>query len=227
MRRPPVREEGPPVNERVLRFRDVRVIGAEGEQLGILQSRQALQLAREQGLDLVMVAPNAQPPVCKIIDHGKYKYQQEKLNKENRKVKQDVKGIKLRPGTAEHDLRVLVRNATKFLEEGHKVKVTCQFRAREVTHPEFGYQKMTKIAEELAAISTVEKAPSLDGKLMTMILLPKAGPKKKDAKDQDQQDGSKKVQGDRERQDHAQEVEQQSHVLPQERESETQTGTGT
>ncbi|MBV6459587.1 MAG: Translation initiation factor IF-3 [Fimbriimonadaceae bacterium] len=175
-----------------------------------------------------MVAPTAQPPVCKIIDHGKYKYQQEKLNKENKKVKQDVKGIKLRPGTAEHDLKVLMRNAMKFLEEGHKVKVTCQFRAREVTHPEFGYQKMNKLAEELSPYSIVEKAPSLEGKLMTMILLPKAGsPKKKDAKDQDQQNGSEKVQGHGKREDHAPEVEQQSHVLPQEREPEASTGTGT
>lgn len=206
-----------------MRFRDVRVIGPEGEQLGILQSRQALNMARELGLDLVMVSPTAQPPVCKIIDHGKYKYLTEKQAKENKKVKQDVKGIKMRPGTAANDLATLMRNAQKFLEEGHKVKVTCQFRAREVTHPEIGLQKMQKFAADLADVAVVERPPALDGRLMIMILLPKPAAKqpKKNAKDQDQQDGGQAVQDNGVGKDHPQEELQQPHVLPQEREPET------
>ncbi|HRI44542.1 MAG TPA: translation initiation factor IF-3 [Fimbriimonadaceae bacterium] len=195
-RRPPQRDEGPPVNERCLRFRDVRVIGADGDQVGIIQSRQALTMARELGLDLVMVSPQAQPPVCKIIDYGKFKYLTEKQEKEKKRTKQEVKGIKMRPGTAANDLNTLARNARKFLDEGHKVKVTCQFRAREVTHPEIGVRKMEAFAAQLADVSTIERPPSLDGRLMIMILLPKpsTGGKKKDAKDQNEQDGGQTVQ---------------------------------
>lgn len=181
----------------MLRFREIRVIGAEGEQLGIMQSRQALAQAKEQGLDLLMVAPNAQPPVCRIVDYGKYKYETEKREKENKRKQQDVKGIKLRPGTAENDLNTLLRNARKFLDEGDKVRVVCQFRAREITHPEIGLKQMAKIAERLADIATVEKAASLDGRQMVMVLIPKPKKttegKKKDAEDQDPQDGSEAV----------------------------------
>lgn len=172
------------------------MIGADGDQIGIIQSRQALSMARELGLDLVMVSPQAQPPVCKIIDYGKFKYLTEKQEKEKKRTKQDVKGIKMRPGTAENDLNTLARNARKFLEEGHKVKVTCQFRAREVTHPEIGARKMEAFAAKLADVSTIERAPSLDGRLMIMILLPKpsTGGKKKDAKDPNEQDSGQTVQ---------------------------------
>ncbi len=179
----------------MLRFRDIRVIGAEGDALGIMQSRQALTMAREAGLDLVMVAPNAQPPVCKIIDYGKYKYETEKRDKENKKKPQEVKGIMLRPGTGLNDLNTLVRRAKEFLGDGDKVRVVCRFRAREVTHPEIGLKQMQKIAEMLAEISTVEKAASLDGKQMVMVLLPKPGAqgKKKNAEDQNKQDGGEEV----------------------------------
>lgn len=198
------------------------MIGADGSQVGIIQSRQALQMAREAGLDLVMVSPQAQPPVCKILDYGKFKYLTEKQEKEKKRTKQEVKGIKMRPGTAENDLNTLSRNARRFLEEGHKVKVTCQFRAREVTHPEIGVRKMTAFAGKLADISVVERPPSLDGKLMIMILMPKpAAVKKKDAKDQDEQNSSEAIQDHGERQDHPEEVVQQPHVLPQEPEPET------
>ncbi len=193
--------------------------------MGILQSRQALTLAREQGLDLVMVSPQAQPPVCKIIDFGKYKYTNEKLQKESKKKQQEVKGIKMRPGTAEHDLLHLVKNASKFLDEGHKVKVTCQFRAREITHPEIGLRKMEWFAQQLAGVSVVERPPSLDGKLMIMILNPKpATGKSKNAKDQDQQNGSKTVQNHRDGEDNPPPVAQQPHVLPQGGEPEAPTG---
>jgi translation initiation factor IF-3 len=179
-------------------------------------------MAREAGLDLVMVSPQAQPPVCKILDYGKFKYLTEKQEKEKKRTKQEVKGIKMRPGTAENDLNTLVRNARKFLEEGHKVKVTCQFRAREVTHPEIGVRKMEAFAKKLDDISLIERPPGLDGKLMIMILLPKPGAvgKKKDAKDQDEQDSSETLQSHGIGEDHETEVVQQPHVLPQERSAE-------
>lgn len=180
-------------------------------------------MAREAGLDLVMVSPQAQPPVCKIIDYGKFKYLTEKQEKEKgKRTKQEVKGIKMRPGTAENDLATLARNARKFIEEGHKVKVTCQFRAREVTHPEIGMRKMEAFAKKLDDICTVERPPSLDGKLMIMILQPRPGVigKKQNAKDQDEQDSGQEIQGHGIGEDHAPEVEQQPHVLPQERSPE-------
>lgn len=188
----------------MLRFRDVRVIGPDGSQAGILQSRQALAMAREHGLDLVMVAPQAVPPVCKIIDYGRYKYETEKREKESKRKTQEVKGIKMRPGTADNDLNTLLKNASRFLLEGHKVKVTCQFRAREVTHPEIGLRKMQAFAEKLGDVGIIERPPSLDGKLMVMILLPKpASGGKKHAKDQNEQDGGQAVQDQRDGQDPA------------------------
>src|SRR6185312_967213 len=151
-----------------------------------MQSRQALNQARDEGLDLVMVSPTAQPPVCKIIDYGKFKYLEGKQGKDKKSKQQEVKGIKISPRIAEHDLAFLVRNAQRFLEEGHKVKVTCMFKAREITHPELGKKKLEIFAEQVAEIANVERTPTLDGRLMIMVLAPKpqAGPKKKDAKDQ-------------------------------------------
>jgi len=181
------------------------VIGSDGTQIGILQSRQALDMAREEGLDLVMVSPQAVPPVCRIIDHGRFKYDQEKLNKENKKKKQqEMKTVKMRPGTAPHDLNILVRNATKFLAEGNKVKVSCQFRAREITHPEIGLKKMQAVAEQLAEVGIVERAPALDGKFMIMILIPKPVKEgKKNAKAQDAQDSGEAIQDNGLGEDHA------------------------
>lgn len=160
-------------NERVLRFRDIRVVGSDGSQLGIMQSRQALDIARQQGLDLVLVAPNAQPPVAKIIDYGHYKYELRKKEKEGKRKTQDVKGIKISPRIAEHDIQFNVKKARRFLEDGDKVRFVCQFRAREVTHPEIGRGKLDRIAAELEDISSVERPPTLDGKLMAMVLMPK------------------------------------------------------
>jgi translation initiation factor IF-3 len=180
----------------VLRFRDVRVIGPEGEQIGILQSRQALNMAKEQGLDLVMVSPSANPPVCKIIDYGRHKYLTEKQQKENKRKQQDVKGIKISPRIAEHDIQFQLKKAISFLEEGHKVKITCQFKAREVTHPELGRQKLDKMAEQVKDIAVVERTPTLEGRLMIMVLVPKPEikQKKKDAKAEDKQNGGEAVQ---------------------------------
>jgi translation initiation factor IF-3 len=178
----------------VLRFRDVRVIGADGSQVGILQSRQALNMAREQGLDLVMVSPTAQPPVCKIIDYGRHKYETEKQAKDTKRKSQDVKGIKISPRIAEHDMGFLIRNASRFLEEGHKVKVTCQFKAREVTHPELGRNKLDFFAQQVAHLAGVERQPTLDGRLMIMVLVPKPNiGQKKNAKAEDKQDGGEAV----------------------------------
>jgi len=172
----------------------VRVIDAEGNQLGILQSRQALNTAKEQGLDLVMVSPTAQPPVCKIIDFGKYKYSMEKQQKEGKRKQQDVKGIKISPRIAEHDIAFLEKNAIRFLEEGHKVKITCMFRAREVTHPEIGRKKLERMAADMADIAVIERPPTMDGRLMIMVLNPKpATGKQKNAKAENKQDGSEAV----------------------------------
>ena len=183
------------INERVAyKFRDVRLIAADGAQVGIVQSRQALTMAREQGLDLVMVSPNAQPPVCRIVDYGKHKYETKKREQENKRKQQELKGIKISPNIAEHDLQFLVKNAIRFMEEGDKVKVTCQFRARQVTHPEIGRQKMDKFAELISAIGVVERPPMMEGKLMTMILNPKPNTGKKNAKAENKQDGGEAVQ---------------------------------
>jgi len=206
----------------VLRFRDIRVIGADGEQLGILQSRQALTMAKEQGLDLVMVAPTAQPPVCRIIDYGKFKYTQGKQTKENKRKTQEVKGIKISPRIAEHDIQTALKKAITFLGEGHKVKITCQFRAREVTHPELGRKKLDAMAEQVKEIAVVERTPSMEGRLMIMILSPKPSHgAKKHGKTENQQDGGEALQDLGIGQDHPTTAEQQPHVPPQEREPET------
>jgi len=205
-----------------LKYRDIRLIGSDGSQLGIIQSRQALQMARDEGLDLVMVSPNAQPPVCKIIDYGKHKYLEGKLGKDKKSKQQDVKGIKISPRIAEHDLTFLVKNAIRFLEEGHKVKVTCMFKAREITHPELGRKKLDTFADMVKDVALVERAPSLDGRMMIMVLNPKPNTgSKKNAKAEDKQDGGEKVQDLRIGEDSAPQVAQQSPVPAQESESQT------
>lgn len=137
--------------------------------------REALDLARSKGLDLIEVAPQAQPPVCRVMDYGKYKYELGKKERDqHRKQKQqELKELKLSPRTADHDLQVRVRRAIEFLEHGDRVKVTMFFKAREVTHPEIGKRLMDKMVEELAEHATVVKPVSLEGKLMTLILSPK------------------------------------------------------
>lgn len=182
-----------------------------------MQSRQALTLAREEGLDLVMVSPTAQPPVCKIIDYGKHKYLEGKLGNNKKSKQQELKGIKISPRIAEHDMAFLVKNAIRFLEEGSKVKVTCQFRNREITHPELGKKKLEYFADACAEFGAIERAPSLDGRLMIMILMPKPGMgKKKDAKDTNKQDGGKAVQNLGDGKNNPPEVAQQPPVPAQE-----------
>ena len=161
-------------------------------------------MAKEQGLDLVMVAPAATPPVARIIDYGRFKYITEKQQRENKRKTQDVKGIKISPRIAEHDLTFLKDRAIEFLKEGHKVKVTCQFRSREVTHPELGRQRLDKMVEMLKDYAVVERTPMMEGRLMIMILNPKpqTGSKKQHAKAENQQNGGEAVQDHRDRKDH-------------------------
>lgn len=143
--------------------------------LGVLSVSQALLAAEERGLDLVEVSPNASPPVCRIMDYGKYKYQASKRTAEAKKksARVDIKEVKMRPKTEDHDFQVKVRNALRFLEEGNKVKVTVMFRGREVTHPEFGYGLMKRVAEAVVDIAVVEMSPRMAGRFMTMVIAPK------------------------------------------------------
>lgn len=162
------------INEEI-RVREVRVTTAEGEQLGIMQVRDALQMAMEQNLDLVEVAPTARPPVCRIMDYGKFKYEQQKRDKEAKKKQKivTIKEVKLRPNIEDHDFDVKKKNALRFLEDGDKVKVTIMFRGRELSHPELGRVLLVRMAKELADIANVERDPKLEGKNMIMILNPK------------------------------------------------------
>ena len=150
------------INEEI-RAREVRVIAGEGEQLGIMSGRDALQLAQERHLDLVEIAPTAKPPVCRIMDYGKYRYEQQKRDKEARKKQKtfDIKEVKL-------------KNAVRFLEDGDKVKVTIMFRGRELSHPELGEVLLKKMAEQLKDMAVIERAPKLEGRNMIMIVAPKA-----------------------------------------------------
>lgn len=151
------------------------MVDDEGELLGILTVPEALAAAEEHGLDLVEVSPNADPPVCRIMDYGKYKYQASKRAAEAKKksAKVEVKEVKMRPKTEEHDFQVKLRNARRFLDDGNRVKVTVMFRGREVTHPEFGRRLMEKLAEQVADIALVEMHPRMAGRFMTMVVAPK------------------------------------------------------
>lgn len=157
---------------RRIRAREVRVIGAEGEQLGILPIEAALSRASEAGLDLVEVSPMAKPPVCKIMDYGKFKYEAKKKANEAKKkqVVVKLKEIKLRPRTDEHDYGVKLRQAREFLEEGHKVKVTIMFRGREIAHREIGQKQLQEMVGDLKDVAMVEQSPRMEGKAMFMLL---------------------------------------------------------
>ena len=151
------------------------MVDDQGEQLGIFPPREALKIAAERGLDLVEVAPNAKPPVCRIMDFGKYKYEQSKKEREARKNQRiiNVKEVKLRPNIEDHDFMTKTRNAIRFLENGDKVKVTIMFRGREITHPELGKELCVRLAAEVKDIAKVEKEPKVEGRNMIMILTPK------------------------------------------------------
>jgi translation initiation factor IF-3 len=153
---------------------EIRLQGLEGEQLGIVSVRAALQMAEDAEVDLVEIAPTANPPVCRIMDYGKFKYQEQKRAHEAKlKQKQvQVKEIKLRPGTDENDYQIKLRNMTRFLEEGDKVKVTLRFRGREMAHQEFGMRQLERIKADVEAIGQVEQMPKMEGRQMIMIVAP-------------------------------------------------------
>jgi translation initiation factor IF-3 len=161
------------VNESI-RAKEVRVIGADGQQLGIMPIRKALAVAHDHDLDLVEVAPNADPPVCRLLDYGKYLYDRTKREKEARKAQKarEIKEIRLRPKTGEHDIAHKVRDARRFLEDGHKVKVRIRFRGREITHPEVAHELLDRIATDLENVGYVEREPRREGRTMLMILRP-------------------------------------------------------
>ena len=163
------------INEQI-RDKEIRLIGSEGEQLGIMSARDALKLAEEAGLDLVKIAPNAKPPVCKIVDYGKYRYEQLRKEKEAKKKQKviEIKEIRLSPNIDTNDLNTKMNAANKFLTKGDKVKVTLRFRGREMAHMANSKHILDDFAENLADIANVEKAPKVEGRSMTMFLAPKS-----------------------------------------------------
>lgn len=169
----PISTNEPRINERI-RAPRCRLIAADGEQLGIFQVPDALHIADEQGLDLVEIAPNADPPVCRVMDYGKFKYEQEMKAKRARKNQTTVqiKEIKFRPKIDKHDYETKKRHVLRFLASGAKVKVTIMFRGREMVHAERGLEILERLAEELTGEATVENAPKLEGRNMFMLLMP-------------------------------------------------------
>jgi translation initiation factor IF-3 len=165
--------QGPRYNERI-RAIDVQVIGSEGNNLGILPLNKAIEMAKEEGLDLIEISPNANPPVCKIMDKGKYKYDlQKKANLAKKKQKiVSLKEIKMRPVTETHDYEFKVKNAKKFIAKGDKVKFTIRFKGRELQHSHLGNELMGKIKEDMKDIGKVELHPKFDGKQMIMVIQP-------------------------------------------------------
>ncbi len=162
------------INEEI-RDREVRVIDQNGEQLGIMLTRAALELAEDRQLDLVKIAPNAKPPVCKLMDYGKYRFEQSKREREMRKNQKviDIKEVRLSATIEDHDVEVKFKAATKFLQDGDKVKVTIRFRGRQISHSEIGLEVMKDFAERLKDIAVVERRPLTEGRNMTMVLAPK------------------------------------------------------
>ena len=171
---PPQRETGPRVNDRI-RSPEIRLIGADGENVGVVTPARAMQMAEEAGLDLVEISPNAEPPVCKIMDFGKFKYENQKREAEARKKQHiiEIKEIKFRPGTDTHDYDVKMRSVLKFLEEGDKVKVTLRFRGREMAHQDLGLKLLHKIADDVGDNGKVESMPRLEGRQMVMMIGPR------------------------------------------------------
>ncbi len=153
----------------------VRVVGADGEMVGVLSPQEGIELAYESGLDLVEGSPNAEPPVCKILDYGKFKYEEQKRRHDARKKQKiiDVKEIKMRPGIDVHDYDVKMRSVRRFLDEGDKVKVTVRFRGREMAHQDLGLKVLERVRNELNDLVKVEQMPRSEGRMMTMVVAPK------------------------------------------------------
>jgi len=204
----------------------VRVIDVDGKQLGVMGIRRALKIAEDRGLDLVEVAPTANPPVCRILDYGRYRYQQEKLAKEAKKKQKggDVKTVRLRPSIGAHDIETKIRNASEFLEDGDKVKFVVIFRSREFGRPQVAEALLKRIADALEPYGAVEKPPAMEGRQMVMIMVPKKKPARTYAKpnseggthdhaqNEDKQDRSQAVQTDSDGQTDAQESREQPPV---------------
>jgi translation initiation factor IF-3 len=170
---PPQRDTGPRINDRI-RAPEIRLIGADGENVGVVTPSRAMDLAAEAGLDLVEISPNATPPVCKIMDFGKFKYEQQKRESEARKKQKtiEVKEVKFRPNTDTHDYDVKMRNVFRFLENGDKVKVTLRFRGREMAHQNLGRELLERVAEDVKEIGKIENMPKMEGRQMVMMIGP-------------------------------------------------------
>jgi translation initiation factor IF-3 len=173
MTAPPTRE-GPRVNEEI-RAAQVRLIDQDGEMLGVMSGREALQRAFAAGLDLVEISPNADPPVAKILDYGKYKYEQQKKKNEQKKRQKviEIKEVKVRPNIDENDYQVKMRAMRSFIEEGDKVKVTLRFRGREMAHQDIGMRVLERIRQEMDGLSKVEQMPRMENRQMIMVLTPR------------------------------------------------------
>ncbi|WP_373568006.1 translation initiation factor IF-3 [Limimaricola sp. G21655-S1] len=170
---PPTRDTGPRVNDRI-RVAEIRLIGQNGENIGVVSPERGLALAEEAGLDLVEISPNATPPVCKIMDFGKFKYETQKKEAEARKNQKtfEIKEVKFRPNTDTNDYDVKMRNVLRFLEGGDKVKVTLRFRGREMAHQELGRELLERVASDVAEIGKVENMPKMEGRQMVMMIGP-------------------------------------------------------
>jgi len=173
MTAPPTRD-GPRVNE-AIRVPQVRLIDEDGENVGVVTARDAMQRAENAGLDLVEISPNADPPVCKILDYGRFKYEAQKKKNEAKKRQRviEVKEIKLRPNIDEHDYVVKMKNCHKFLSEGDKVKVTLRFRGREMAHQDLGMKVLIRVRDDMAELAKVEQLPKMEGRQMIMVMAPK------------------------------------------------------
>ena len=167
-------KEGPRIN-REIRVREVQLIDAEGQNRGVTDILEAQRIAEESGLDLVEIVPNANPPVCKILDYGKFRFLEQKKSSEARKKQKvvEVKEIKLRPGIDEHDYDVKMKAVQRFFDEGDKVKITLRFRGREMAHQDIGFRLLDRVKTETLAIAKVESEPSLEGRQMVMVLAPR------------------------------------------------------
>lgn len=170
----PPSKDGPRVNEDIT-SQTVRLIDADGEQVGVVHIREALEMADEVGLDLVEISPTAEPPVCKIMDFGKFKFESQKRKAEQRKKTKviEIKEIKLRPNIDDNDYNIKMRNLKRFIEEGNKVKVTLRFRGRELAHQDLGMALLNRVREQFAELVKVEQFPKMEGRQMTMVMAPR------------------------------------------------------
>ena len=174
MQQTPPSKDGPRINEDI-DVAEVRLVDADGEMVGVLSTKEAIEMAAEVGLDLVEVSPNADPPVCKILDYGKFKYEAQKKANEARKKQKviEVKEIKMRPGIDEHDYQVKMKAVRKFLENGDKVKMTIRFRGREMAHQDLGMKVLDRVRVDVDEQAKVEQFPKTEGRLMTMVIAPR------------------------------------------------------